>query len=58
MEQEEKPLFDHEEYKTKMEYYYSVFLDSKSVLEAAYTLKIDINTMWEAIYYVKGMQHE
>jgi len=51
---DKKELFNHEEYLERMEYYYSVFLDSKSVLHAAQTLKIDISTMWEAIHLKKG----
>ena len=56
MDNQDKSLFDHEEYLERMSYYYSVFLDSASVLEAANTLKISISEMWEAIYVIKGEQ--
>jgi hypothetical protein len=42
--------FKHdEELVEKLSYYYSVFLDSKSVVEAAHTLNVPIDEIWRAI---------
>ena len=44
-----EPLFDHDEYMERMEYYYATFIAEGSPYLAAKSLNVDISLIWEAI---------